>query len=227
MEISQSDNVLEVGPGIGSLTHFINEKASKYTAVDIDQRMIDFLKIPYSNSNINFICNDIRRVDISNFNKIISNLPYNITTELIVYFIKNGINIDKLVLMSQTETYAHFSDISGKEYGPVSVLIHLYGNIKKIMTVKPGSFYPAPKCSSTVFVINRDSRHTLDECVNTYYVSKQLFLNRRKTIFNNLQLYLKDKEKALEVCEKLNIPITKRPEELSPEMYFEITKIVK
>lgn len=226
LEISDEDSVLEVGPGLGSLTHFILEKTNKYKAVDIDNRMICFLKNTYPEIKNNFINNDIRKENVEGCNKVISNLPYNITTETIAYLLKNSKNIKKLVLMCQSETFAHFSDVSGKEYGPISVLIHLFGSVKRIVNVKPGSFYPAPKCSSIVFSIDYSGQHTLEECLNSYYVSKQLFLNRRKTILNNMQNYLKDKEKALEILNALNISQTKRPEELTPDTYLQISKLI-
>lgn len=226
LEIEPGDNIVEVGPGLGSLSHFILKKTLNYKAVDIDNRMICFLKNTYPDLSNNFICNDIRKEKVDGCNKVISNLPYNITTEAITYLLKNSQNITKLVLMCQSENFAHFNDVSGKEYGPISVLIHLFGTVKKLLSVKPGSFYPAPSCSSTVFSIDYSGKYTLEDCASSYSIAKQLFLNRRKTIFNNLQNYLKNKEKAANILNELNIPQSKRPEELLPETYFQISKLI-
>ena len=224
LNIAEKDSVVEVGPGLGSLTHFLSLSNAQITVVDIDLRMTNFLKIVYQDSDIKIIENDIRKVDVSNYTKVIGNLPYNITTEAIQYFLLNASSAKRMVFMIQSETYAHFSDISGKEYGPTSVLIHLLGNIEKLFSVKAGSFYPAPKCSSTVFAINIDSDKNRSKAIAAFKLSKQLFLNRRKTILNNLVNYLKNKELANKVCEDLNINPLSRPEQLPPEIYLAISE---
>ena len=224
LNINNKDNVIEVGPGLGSLTHYLVLSKCSLSVVDIDLRMTNFLKVVYKDNNINIIENDIRKVDVYNFNKIIGNLPYNITTETIQFFLINAVKAEKMVFMIQSETLSHFVDTSGKEYGPTSVLIHLLGTIHKLFNVKSGSFYPAPKCSSVVFTIDVDLSKDRSKVIRTFKLSKQLFLNRRKTILNNLVNYLKDKELANKVCNDLNINPLFRPEQLSPEMYLAISE---
>lgn len=228
LDIQNNDLVLEVGPGLGSLTHFISEKNVKYDAVDIDIRMVNFLRVVYQDfNNVQIIENDIRKHDVSKYTKIIGNLPYNITTETIQYFLINAINADRLVFMIQSETLAHFYDVLGKEYGPVSVLLHLLGNIEKLLTVKAGSFYPAPKCSSVVFAINIDKQKDRQEAIETFNLAKKLFLNRRKTIQNNLLNALKDKELVIKLCTDLAINPLARPEDLSPNTYLEMFRYLQ
>ena len=224
LNIEEKDTVIEVGPGLGSMTHFLSLSNADTTVVDIDRRMIDFLSIVYQNSNIKIVENDIRKVDVSSYSKIIGNLPYNITTETIQYFLLNASNANKMVFMIQSETFNHFFDVSGKEYGPTSVLIHLLGTIEKLFTVKAGSFYPAPKCNSTVFAINIDTHTDRFAAISAFKVAKQLFANRRKTIQNNLSNYLKNKDLAYKVCEDLNVNPLSRPEQLSPEIYLSISE---
>ena len=224
LNITNNDNVIEVGPGLGSLTHFLSLADCSLTIVDIDLRMTNFLKIVYKDNDVSIVENDIRKVDISKFNKVVGNLPYNITTETIQYFLLNAIKAEKMVFMIQSETLNHFVDTSGKEYGPTSVLIHLLGSIQKLFIVKAGSFYPAPKCSSVVFSIDIDLNKNRSKAINAFKLSKQLFLNRRKTILNNLVNYLKDKELANKVCSDLNINPLSRPEQLSPEIYLAISE---
>lgn len=222
LEVKPEDDVLEIGPGIGSLTHFLNLEPCKLSVVDIDERMIYFLKNKYSKSEINFITNDIRKEDVSKYNKIIANLPYNITTEAIVYLLTNAKNCELMVLMCQTEAFFHFSDLEGKEYGPSSVLVHLLGEISRKITAKPGSFYPAPKCTSTVFTIRINPEVNKEEAVSVYKMCKQLFLNRRKTIYNNLSNYLKNKEQAAKACEACGIELNTRPEQITPSKFLEM-----
>ena len=184
LNIKDKETIIEIGPGLGSLTHFLSPYKNNLTVVDIDLRMTNFLKVVYQEDDINIVENDIRKVDVSNYDKVIGNLPYNITTETIQYFLINATKAKRMIFMIQSETLNHFLDISGKEYGPTSVLIHLLGNVEKLFVVKAGSFYPAPKCSSVVFAINIDSSKDRSKAIKAFKLSKQLFLNRRKTILN-------------------------------------------
>lgn len=219
LNIYEQDYVLEIGPGLGSLTHFLSLKNAKTTIVDIDNRMTSFLKIVYrDNSNIEIINKDVRAVDLSKFTKIIGNLPYNITTELVNHILVYAKNATTITLMCQKEAFDRFNDLSGKKYGPSSILIHLLGTCAKVKTVPAGSFYPAPKCDSVVFTININEANR-EEAVNIYKFSILLFSNRRKTILNNLVNAIHDKDKAIQVLNSLNIPINKRPEELSVETF--------
>ena len=227
LELNDFDKALEIGPGLGSLTHFFAQNKCETTLVDIDERMVNFLKIIYSQDNIKIVLQDIRKHDVSGYTKIIGNLPYNITTETIVYLLENAKNASKMVLMCQAEAFNRFNDLSGKEYGPASILVHLLGTCKKEMTVKPGSFYPAPKCSSIVFSLLMNKDVNRDSCLGVYRLAKKLFLNRRKTIYNNLSSYLNDKIKAEKILNELKVPLNKRPEELSPEIFVNLYEITK
>ena len=227
LQIENDDTVIEIGPGLGSLTHYLSQYNNEIKVVDIDFRMVNFLKIVYQDfKNLEVIENDIRKTDVSKYTKIVGNLPYNITTETIQYFLMNATNAKTMVFMIQSETYSHFCDIEGKEYGPTSVLIHLLGKIEKLFSVKAGSFYPVPKCNSVVFAINIDARIERNAAIKAFKVSKQLFANRRKTIQNNLVNYLKDKELVIKLCNDLGINPLSRPEQLSPEMYLAISEYI-
>ena len=223
LDIQNGESVLEIGPGLGSLTHFLNELSKKITVVDIDERMIAFLKLVYQ--DINIVQCDIRKHDVSSYDKIIGNLPYNITSETIVYLLLKATKAKKIVLMIQTDAYPHFSDINGKEYGPASVLLHLLGKDKKLFQVKPGSFYPTPKCSSTVFEININPVCDIEEAKQVYAFAKSMFLNRRKTISNNLTNLVKDREMANSILLESEILNTIRPEDISPLNYLKLFRV--
>ena len=225
LNIEANDDVLEVGPGLGSLTHFIAMTNAQCDAVDIDPRMVNFLKVVYQeNNNVNIIENDIRKQDVKKYTKFIGNLPYNITTETIQYLLINAVNAKKMVFMIQSETLSHFYDVQGKEYGPTSVLLHLLGGTKKLFVVKAGSFYPAPKCSSSVFEINNDTSKDRESAIGTFNLAKKLFLNRRKTIQNNMFSVIKDKDSITKLLMDLGINPLSRPEDLSPETYLAVYK---
>ncbi len=219
LQIENNESVLEIGPGLGSLTHFLDEQTKNLTIVDIDERMIAFLKLIYK---VDIVECDIRKHDVSKYQKIIGNLPYNITSETIVYLLQNAILAKKIVLMIQSDALPHFLDVSGKEYGPSSVLLHLLGKPKKLFSVKAGCFYPVPKCASTVFEINIEHVCDIEEAKAVYSFSRAMFANRRKTIYNNLQNYIKDKDLSLSLLEKCQIKQTDRPEDIPPLSYLEL-----
>ena len=223
-QLTKEEKVLEIGPGLGSLTHFIGQQTDNLTIVDIDERMIAFLNLVYRD-NVNIVQEDIRNHDVGVYDKIIGNLPYNITSETIVYLLMNAINAKKITLMIQSDAYPHFSDVQGKEYGPSSVLLHLLGEPKKLFQVKAGSFYPAPKCGSTVFEINIDPKCDLEEAKRVYGFAKMLFSNRRKTISNNLLNVIKNKDVVTQILNECNILPTKRPEEILPLKYLEMYRV--
>ena len=227
LEIQDGENVLEIGPGLGSLSHFLSlYSKSKITLVDIDERMINFLKIIYNKDNISLVLNDIRKHDVSGYDKIVGNLPYNITTETVVYLLDNAKKAEKMVLMCQAEAFPRFNDLSGKEYGPVSILVHLLGSSKRNFTVKPGSFYPIPKCSSVVFTIDLNNNDKREQALMVYGFAKKMFLNRRKTIYNNLSSFLGNKEIAAELLKQAGIDSSKRPEEISPSSFVTLYECV-
>lgn len=220
LNVNKDDSVLEVGPGLGSLTHFLFLKEGNIDVVDIDINMYTFLKMTYKDKNEHILFNDVRKIDITKYNKIISNLPYNITSELILYFLINGDNLSSLVLMSEYETSNHFLDIKGKEYGPLSVLIHVLGKIERKFNISNSSFYPIPKCKSTVFKIDIINKYDKKFKSNFYRFVKNLFLLRRKTILNNLLSIIKNKDEAIALLNKTNIELISRPEEIPPEKYL-------
>ena len=223
LNLEKGDNVLEIGPGIGSLTHFLFNKCN-LDVCDIDYRMIDFLKVFYKD-DINYILNDVRKIDVSKYDKIIGNLPYNITTELVTFLLLNS-TAKTMVLMCQSEAFNRFFDLEGENYGPVSILLHLLGSSKKEMVVKPGSFYPAPKCNSLVFTFTYSPITDRKTAIDVYKMSKSLFLNRRKTIYNNLKNYVKDVDLVNRILSSLNIDMNRRPETISPEEYLKIFNLL-
>lgn len=227
LKITNNDNVLEIGPGLGSLTHFLSLTTTQLTVVDIDRRMCEFISYIYP--NINIINDDIRKVDVSNYDVIVGNLPYNITTELVEFLLSNATKAKHLVLMCQLEAFDRFNDLSGESYGPLSVYLHLLGDVRKLFNVKKGNFYPVPKCNSVVFemTLKNLSKQERDTYFQVYKLAKQLFLSRRKTISNNLTSYLSNKEKCLDALRKLGIDPLTRPEQIPFNKYLELYETLK
>ena len=224
-KINANSKVIEIGPGLGSLTYHLENKANNLTVIDIDERIVNYLSSEVKPST-NIIFGDALKYDFYHYDIVISNIPYNITKDLIVHLLISAKNTDQFVFMCQKENFYHFYNTSGSEYGPASVLIHLLGEIKKAFDVKASSFVPAPKCVSTVFTISRNNDHDFETVKETYKIASKLFLNRRKTILNNLSS-LVSKEEAIKILETLNIDVILRPEEISPKEFYELTKLIK
>lgn len=232
LKIESNDKVLEIGPGLGSLTHWLTQcNDIDLTVVDVDPNMIAFLNVLYKDTKLNIIENDIRKHDVSIYDRIVGNLPYNITTELVTYLLLNSSSCKKMVLMTQAEAYPRFYVTKGKDYGPVSILLHLLGNTKKLYNAPRGSFIPTPKVDSVVFEINFDENKDRDTAIKVYRLAKSLFLNRRKTLYNNLSRHLGNKEAAEAIISSLGLKPTVRPEELDPEsfkkLYFAVKNVEK
>ena len=220
LSIDKNDNVLEIGPGLGSLTHYLNEKTSNLSVVDIDEQSCNVLKKLYPGLNV--VNQDALETKIDEYERIISNVPYSITSELIEYVFLNGKKLKQCIFMVQEDAYKRIISLKGKDYGPLAVLLSLKGNVKTLFKVGPNDFLPRPKCISVVFEIKLFEEQQLTN--EQYKVVKTLFTNRRKTLLNNLLLFT-SKDKAVSLLEELKLPLTIRPEELSPETYYKLVSL--
>ncbi|MCD8194732.1 MAG: 16S rRNA (adenine(1518)-N(6)/adenine(1519)-N(6))-dimethyltransferase RsmA [Coprobacillus sp.] len=227
LDVQEDDTIVEVGAGLGSLTHYLDAYPNGITLVDIDSNVVGFLHLNYKHHNIDIINSDIRDYDISKFTKVISNLPYSYTSDILIYLLKNAKNASKFVLMCENEAYLRISATEGKNYGPLNIFIYLVGDIHKEFDVEARNFYPIPKCGSTVFTLDLNKQIERDKAFGVYNMCKQLFINRRKTIYNNLKNYLKDDLRASRILEDLGIFLSSRPEQISPSDYVRLYERVK
>lgn len=223
-DFSAHGRVIEVGPGLGSLTYYLKDKSQNFNVIDIDERIICYLK-DVLNKDVNIIFEDALKYDFNNYEYVVSNIPYNITTELITHVLLSGDMLKECVFMCQKENYSHFYDTKGSEYGPTSVLIHLLGDIEKQFDVKPSAFVPSPKCISTVFTIKMTNIYPKEQVLNAYKLAVKMFNNRRKTILNNLSKEI-GREKAIYVLEKAEINQLARPEDISPLLFLKLSNII-
>lgn len=227
LDIQDNDTILEVGPGLGSLTHYLDAYPNNVALVDIDSNVVGFLHLNYKHHNFDIINSDIRDYDVSKYSKVISNLPYSYTSDILIYLLKNAKNASKFVLMCENEAYLRISALEGKNYGPINVFIYLVGDIHKEFDVEARNFYPTPKCGSTVFCLDLNKQIERDKAFGVYNMCKQLFINRRKTIYNNLKNYLKSEMEATRILEELCIPQNTRPEQINPSTYLKLYERTK
>ena len=209
--------VLEIGSGNGALTKLINAK--KITAVEIDTTLCDSLR-KIDNLNLFIINEDILKADLNEiiFDKIVGNLPYNISSQ-IIFKILNHSNWSKAVFMIQKELADRIVSKEGsKQYGRISVMIQSICNVKKEFNVSPNCFFPKPEVQSTVISLKKKTTKGLDY-KNLHEIVKISFSQRRKKIKNTL--------KDIVNYSELESFFEKRPEMLSIEDFIQISNTIK
>lgn len=228
----ENQNVLEIGPGIGTITYEMAKVAKKVVAIEIDQTLIPILEENLGEfENAKVINEDILKVDLKKlveeeFNgesfKVVSNLPYYITTPIIEMLITTGIPCDDMTIMVQKEVAERMvASESDKEYSSLSVFIKFYTDAKAVINLPKSVFMPQPKIDSTI--LNLKLR-LYDDRVNQDMLFKLVragFNKRRKTILNSLSdVVAKDDLKL--TFEKLNLAENLRAENLSLDDYINL-----
>ena len=229
LEVNSEDNVLEIGCGAGSLTYFLEKTKGKVTAIDIDEAMLTKTGNDFKDSDhLSVIYGNAAKYDYRPFTKIIGNLPYYITTLILEKVLLEGSNAKTMVFMVQKEAGERIgSKVGDKDYSPLSILLGLCYTYKRILTVGRASFVPAPHVESAVYTIKRKEGITLEEGADVYLLAKSMFLQRRKTLRNNLKGYLHDEEKTDNILSIMGLKPTIRPEEVTPEQYLKLTRLIK
>lgn len=228
----ENQNILEIGPGIGTITYEMAKLAKKVVAIEIDQTLIPILEENLGEfENAKVINEDILKVDLKKlveeeFNgesfKVVSNLPYYITTPIIEMLITTGIACDDMTIMVQKEVAERMvASESSKEYSSLSVFIKFYTDAKVVINLPKSVFMPQPKIDSTI--LNLKLR-LYDDKVNQDMLFKLVrsgFNKRRKTILNSLSdVVAKDDLKL--AFEKLNLAENLRAENLSLDDYINL-----
>ncbi len=237
--ISKEDYVLEVGPGVGTLTEELSLNAKKVIAVEIDKKLLPILDITLKQyDNIEIVCGDILEIDIKSLIdekmeggpiKVVANLPYYVTTPIIARFLEEDLNIDSLTIMVQKEVAQRMMAKEGsKVYGSLSVFVNFYSEPEILLTVPKSVFMPSPKIDSAVIRLNMKKHIPEVDKAQFFKVVKACFSKRRKTILNALSSYgfQLSKDEFKSALETINIDPKSRAEELSLEQFVSISKIL-
>lgn len=229
-------NVIEIGPGLGSLTSLLVKKAKKLVCYEIDKDMIEVLKREYSDkTNITILHNDFLKVDIQQdikqyFNNenviLVANLPYYITTAILTKILEETNKIKKIVVMVQKEVAMRLSGKpSTKDYNSLSVLIQYYTNVKTLFNVSPKCFIPAPDVESSVISITlKDEKLQLENEEFFLKFNRSIFIQRRKTLYNNIKTaYPLSKETIENILLSNDLPLTVRAENLTVEQIVKLS----
>lgn len=223
LDIKDSDSVLEIGPGLGALSEIIFKQTKNYVAVEYDQKFVNYLNKVFENSNVRIVKNNVLKFKEFTFNKIIGNLPYYLTSDIVEYVALNFTNIEKAVFMVQKECLKRFTAKSGKDYNSLNVLIlYLYG-VEELFKVTKENFFPVPNVESLVFSMTPRKNIDRDLAKKIYKVAKICFSNRRKTILNNLNTIAKNKSIISESLLECNLKDSTRAEELDINDFEKLT----
>lgn len=242
-KISQDTGVIEIGPGIGALTQEIAKKAGKVVGIEIDQRLIPILEETLSDfSNVKIINADVLKVsleeiiakELQKFKeiKIIANLPYYVTSPIIIKILKERLKFESITIMVQKEVAERIAAVpGGKDYGSLTLFVEYFA-VSKIAFHLPNSvFIPRPKVDSAILHLElRDNPpyYIKDEDF-LFKLIRASFMHRRKTLFNNLLNNLINKNKKAELEDILNrahIDPKRRAETLSLKDFIELSNLL-
>lgn len=232
-ELSENSGAIEIGPGIGALTEQLAKRSKKVVAFEIDQRLLPILKdtlSPYD--NIQIIHQDILKADVARVIDeefqgmedlmVVANLPYYVTTPIILKLLTDNLPIRGIVVMLQKEVADRIAAQPGtKEYGSLSIAIQYYTEAETVMIVPKSVFVPQPNVDSAVIRLIRREKPPVELMDEDFFfvVTRASFAQRRKTILNNLTSQLPDgkekKERILEALEQTGIDPSRRGETLS------------
>ena len=231
-ELSEADTVLEVGPGIGTLTQGLAESKAKVVAVELDTRLLPVLATTLEGyDNVRVVHGDILKVNIMEevgapeF-KVCANLPYYITTPIIFALLEKRLPMERLVAMVQKEVAERMAaQPGGKDYGALSVAIQYYTEPEIAFIVPPTSFIPAPAVDSAVIVCKRRSKPPVEVCDEALFfrVVKAAFSLRRKMLSNSLKNMGIKGEQVTKWLELAGVDGKRRAETLSLEDFAKLT----
>ena len=244
-EIDKKVNVIEIGPGIGALTEFLAESAAEVMAFEIDDRLVPILADTLRDfDNVTVVNQDILKVDLAQYIaefknpdlpiKVVANLPYYITTPILMHLIESGIPFSEFVVMMQREVADRISaQPNTKAYGSLSIAVQYYMTAKVAFIVPRTVFVPAPNVDSAILKMVRRDQPAVEVQDEKFFfkVSKASFVHRRKTLWNNLTSYFGKSEatkgKLTAALERADLSPSVRGEALSLEEFARLADALK
>lgn len=241
--VTKEDCVLEIGPGIGTMTQYLAESAREVIAVEIDKALIPILQDTLSSyDNVTVINEDILKLDIGALVeeknagkpiKVVANLPYYITTPIIMGLFENQVPMESITIMVQKEVADRMQEGPGsKEYGALSLAVQYYARPEIVALVPPNCFMPRPNVGSAVIRLTRHKNPPVEVNDEAYMfrLIRASFNQRRKTLANGLKnasdLNL-TREQVEEALTKMNLSLTVRGETLSLEQFATLSNLLK
>lgn len=234
-EVSKEDTVIEIGPGLGTLTSKLAEKAKEVIAIELDDNMITVITERFAlYDNVKIIHADVLKTDLKalcegkEHVKVVANLPYYITTPIVMKLLEENLPIEQITVMVQKEVGERFTATpNGKEYGAITVSINYYAEPSIEIDVPRDNFDPVPDVDSCVVNLKvRKERVNLKDEKNFFRVIKAAFSQRRKNIGNSLMGIGKSKQEIKEMLDALELDSNLRAENLSLEVFVKISDYI-
>lgn len=243
-DIDGEDLIIEIGPGLGTLTKRLLEKAGKVICVELDEKMIKILRDRFAfYNNLEILNQDILKTNLKQIikdekntekikrAKVVANLPYYITTPIIMKLLEEELDLESITVMIQKEVADRLIAIPGeKNTGAITYTVYYYAKSEKIMEVPNSSFIPEPEVTSEVIRLNIRKEPPVDvNDINLMFkVIKNAFMQRRKTLLNSLfnTKIFKSKNQGMEVLKNIGLKENVRAEELSLEKFAELTEVL-
>ena len=228
-KIEKNNEIIEIGPGTGNLTDFLLKKnPKKLYLIEKDESLVNLLKNKFS-KKLDIINEDILKFSKNNLlndqSIIFGNLPYNISSQILTKFVinKNKFKFKKLIFMFQKELADRIlAKVNSSNYGRLSILANWKFDIKKIIDIKPNSFFPKPKVLSSLLIFNpKIPLINFKNPENLEYVTKVFFNQRRKKIKKPINILFKN---SLYISEKFKLNLDLRPQNISPEIFYKLVK---
>ena len=233
-ELTPGEPVLEVGPGIGTLTQGLAQSGADVTAIELDRRLLEVLDTTLASyDNVRIVHGDVLKLDVPTIMnhkpfKVVANLPYYITTPIIMSLLESKLPIERLVVMVQKEVALRMVAKPGtKDYGALSVAVQYYTEPDIVLDVPPKSFLPAPAVTSSVIrCVLRDKPpvDVIDEKL-FFRVVKAGFAQRRKTFSNTMKTTGLSKDRIEELLEKANIDGQRRGETFTLQEFADVANV--
>ena len=230
-EITVGEPVLEVGPGIGTLTQGLAQSGADVTAIELDRRLLEVLDTTLASyDNVRIIHGDVLKLDVPTIMnhkpfKVVANLPYYITTPIIMSLLESKLPIERLVVMVQKEVALRMIAKPGtKDYGALSVAVQYYTEPDIVLDVPPKSFLPAPAVTSSVIrcvLRDKPSVDVIDEKL-FFRVVKAGFAQRRKTFSNTMKTTGLTRDRIEELLAKANIDGQRRGETFTLQEFADV-----
>lgn len=234
--VSKDDLIIEIGPGLGTLTKELLDRAGKVICIELDKRMIEILNDRFSMyDNFKVLNDDVLKVNLKELiekekvktTKIVANLPYYITTPIIMKLLEERLDIETITVMIQKEVADRLVTKPGTgDIGAITYAIHYYTNPKRVLEVPNTAFIPEPKVNSTVINLEvlKEPKVAVKDEKKLFEVIKTAFMQKRKTLLNALANSNKygSKEQICKTLELLSIDNRVRPEKLTLEEFAKI-----
>lgn len=234
-EITRDDFVIEIGPGVGTLTKQLLEAAGSVTAIELDDSLLPILREELKGyDNLTLIHGDAVKIDFMEIIgdrkvKFVANLPYYVTTPIIARILNDQIPFETLTIMIQKEVAERINAGPGsKDYGAITLLVQYYCDTEILRSVPPSAFIPRPKVDSTVIRLLKlpEPRAKVDDEKLFFRIIRQSFNMRRKTLFNGLRALGYSKELIEEVFELVGIDMKARGETLSVAQFADLSNAI-